>query len=82
MHPAGFGWLNTKGALTTFAAFAPSPAIAKLLAERDPVLVIFDGKPDQIHAASRTRVSGMILNMMLLENLSRTTEGLQPSVTP
>ena len=33
-----------------FSALAPSPALTKLLAERDPVLVVFDGTPDQIHA--------------------------------
>ena len=55
-----------------FSALSPSPAVTKLLAERDPVLVVFDGKPDQIHAASRTRLSGVILDAMMLESLSRT----------
>jgi hypothetical protein len=82
MHPSGFAWLNTKGALGMFSTLAPSPAVSKLLAERDPVLVVFDGKTDQIHAASRARLPGLILNMMLLENLNRTTEGPSPSVTP
>ena len=58
IHPSAFAWLNTKGALGMFSALAPSPALTELLAERDPVLVVFDGKPDQIHAASRTRLSG------------------------
>jgi hypothetical protein len=79
MHPSGFGWLNTKGALETLATFAPSPTIGKLLAERDPVLVVFDGKPDQIHGASRTRFPGLILNVMLLENLGQTGQTLQPA---
>jgi hypothetical protein len=82
MHPSGFAWLNTKGALSTFSTLAQNPAVSKLLASRDPVLVVFDGKPDQIHAASRTRLPGLILNMMLLENLIRTTEGQTSSVTP
>jgi hypothetical protein len=43
-----------------------------LLAERDPVLVVFDGKPEQIHAASRTRLSGVMVDAMLLESLGRT----------
>jgi hypothetical protein len=72
IHPSAFGWLNTKGALGDFAKLAPSPAIAKLLSERDPVLVVFDGKTDQIHAASRARIPGLILDAMLLENLKRT----------
>jgi hypothetical protein len=72
IHPSAFAWLNTKGALGNFATLAPSPALAKLLAERDPVLVVFDGKTDQIHAASRARIPGLILDAMLLENLKRT----------
>jgi hypothetical protein len=82
IHPSAFAWLNTKGALGIFSALAPSPAVTKLLAERDPVLVIFDGKPEQIHAASRTRLSGVIMDVMLLESLSRTTLGQQSDAVP
>ena len=39
------------------------------------MLVVFDGKPDQIHAASRTRLSGVIIDVMMLESLSRTRDG-------
>jgi hypothetical protein len=77
IHPSAFVWVNTKGALGMFAAFAPNPALTKLLAERDPVLVVFDGTPEQIHAASRTRLSGVIMDVMLLEGLSQTKEGQQ-----
>ena len=78
MHPAAFAWLNTKGALGIFSALAPSPALTELLSARDPLLVVFDGTAEQIHAASRTRLSGLIMDVMLLESLSRTREGLQP----
>ena len=44
--------------------------LTELLAERDPVLVVFDGKPEQIHVASRTRLSGVIIDAMMLESLS------------
>jgi hypothetical protein len=76
MRPSAFGWLNTKGALGLFSTLAPNPALTRLLAERDPVLVIFDATAEQIHAASRTRISGLIMDVMLLESLSRTREGL------
>jgi hypothetical protein len=82
LHPSAFGWLNTKGALEMFSTLAPSPAAASLLAERDPMLVVFDVKPDQIHAASRTRLSGVILDVMALESLSRTQEELQSDGSP
>ncbi len=77
IHPSAFAWLNTKGALGIFSALAPNPAVASLLAGRDPVLVVFDGKSDQIHAASRTRLSGVMVDMMLLESLGRTVTASQ-----
>jgi len=77
MHPSAFVWLNTKGALGILSVLSPNPALTKLLAERDPVLVVFDGTAERIHAASRTRLSGLIMDVMLLESLGRTREGLQ-----
>jgi len=73
IHPAAFAWLNTKGALGILSALAPNQdALSGLLAGHDPVLVVFDGKPDQIHVASRTRLSGAIIDAMMLESLGRT----------
>ena len=72
MHPSAFAWLNTNGALGIFTALAPNPALTKLLGERKAVLVVVDGKADQIHAASRTRLTGLIMDAMLLEGVSRT----------
>ena len=77
IHPSAFAWLNTKGALGILSALAPNPALTKLLAGRDPILVVFDGTAEQIHAASRTRLSGLIMDVMLLESLGRASEGLQ-----
>ena len=81
IHPSAFAWLNTKGALGIFSALSPSPAVNGLLAEHDPVLVVFDGKPEQIHVASRTRLSGAIIDAMMLESLSRTLTPPQPKTT-
>lgn len=73
LHPSAFVWLNTKGALGLLSAMAPSPALGELLAGRDPVLAVFDGTPEQIHGASRTRVSGLIMDVMLIQGLGRAT---------
>ena len=54
---------------------APSPALGELMAGRDPILVVFDGSPEQIHAASRTRISGLIMDLMLIESLGQATSG-------
>jgi hypothetical protein len=78
IHPSAFVWLNTKGALGAFSVLAPNPAAASLLAERDPMLLVFDVKPNQIHGASRTRLSRVILDLMVLDTLSGAREG-EPS---
>jgi hypothetical protein len=80
IHPSAFGWVNTKGALGLFSALAPNPALAKLLGERDPVLVVFDATTEQIHAASRSRLTKLVVDLMLLESLGGTRQG-QPSET-
>jgi len=79
IHPSAFGWVNTKGALGILSTLSQNQAATGLLAERDPVLVVFDGKPEQIHAASRTRVSGAIIDAVLFESLSRTLTAPPPN---
>src|SRR5436190_16170332 len=80
IHPAAFAWLNTKGALGILSALAPNQeAVSSVLAGHDPVLVVFDGKPDQIHVASRTRLSGAIIDAMMLQSLGQTTTATQPN---
>jgi hypothetical protein len=71
LHPSAFGWLNAKGALGMLSTLTSNQAFSQLLAGRDPILVVFDGTPEQIHAASRTRISGLIMDLMLIENLGR-----------
>jgi hypothetical protein len=74
LHPSAFAWLNAKGALGILSAVAPNSALGEHLAGRDPILVVFDGAPEQIHAASRTRVTGLILDVMMLQSLGRATQ--------
>jgi hypothetical protein len=71
LHPSAFAWLNAKGALGVLSALSTNPAVSELMAGRDPILVVFDGTPEQIHAASRTRISGLIMDVMLLQSLGR-----------
>ncbi len=77
LHPSGFAWLNTKGAFEGLAALVPNPAIQKLVAERDPILVVFSGTMEQIRAVSRTQLSGLVMNLILLQGLSGTRTGSQ-----
>ena len=71
LHPSAFAWVNTKGALGMLSALAPSPALGELAAGRDPILVVFNGTPEQIRAASRTRITGLIMDVMLIESLGQ-----------
>jgi hypothetical protein len=71
MHPSAFAWVNTGGAFGVFSGLVDRPALTELLAGRDPVLVVFDGTAERIHAASRARLTGLIMDAMLLETLSR-----------
>jgi ferric-dicitrate binding protein FerR (iron transport regulator) len=73
LHPSAFAWLNAKGALGILSSLSSNPALSELAAGHDPILVMFDGTPEQIHAASRARVSGLIMDAMLIGNLSQAT---------
>jgi len=77
LHPSAFGWVNVKGAGEIVAPFIQKPALKELVASRDPILVVFDGSPELIHAASRTRISGLILDAMTIEHLGRMATGQQ-----
>jgi len=81
LSPSAFAWLNTKGALQGFEGFVTNPTIKTLLAERDPILVVFSGSTEQIRAASRTRITGMLTDVMLLESLTRIGTGAPPKDT-
>ena len=74
IHPSAFAWLNTKGAFELFSSLTQSQALKDLLAARDPALVVFDGTAERIHAASRARISGLIMDALLLESLSGRTQ--------
>jgi hypothetical protein len=57
--------------------------IQKLVAERDPILVAFSGLTEQIRAVSRTRLSGMVMNLLLLQGLDRAhTDSTQAGAQP
>ena len=82
LHPSAFAWLNAKGALGLLSTLTANPRVGQLVAGRDPILVVFDGSTEQIHAASRTRISGLIMDLMLLERMGRATAGQQSDSAP
>jgi len=77
LHPSAFAWLNPKGALGILSTLTTNPAVSELVGGREPILMVFDGTPEQIHAASRTRISGVIMDLMMMQNLSPATVGQQ-----
>jgi FecR protein/Putative zinc-finger len=82
LHPSAFAWLNASGALGILSTLTSNPALSDLVSGHDPILVVFDGTPERIHAASRTRISGLIMDLMLIENLGRATLGQQSDSVP
>ena len=66
LHHSGFFWFNTNGVVADLASLVESPALKSLLDSREPMLVVFDGEAERIHAASRTRLTGVLLDTMLL----------------
>lgn len=66
LHPSGFGWLNTGGAFRGLEGLASNTGLQRLLVERDPVLVVFDANAEQIRAVSRTPVTSLLMNTILL----------------
>jgi ferric-dicitrate binding protein FerR (iron transport regulator) len=82
LHPPAFAWLNAKGALGILSTLTSNPALSALAAGRDPILVMFDATPERIHAASRTRISGLILDAMLIQSLGGVTLGQQSQAAP
>ena len=71
LHPSAFAWLNPKGTLGMLSTLTGNSAFGELMTAEDPILVVFDGKPEQIRAASRTRISGLILNLMMIESVGQ-----------
>jgi hypothetical protein len=66
LHHSGFLWLNTNGVLRDLAGLIQSPALKSLMGSRDPLLVVLDGETERIRAASRNRLTSLILDTMLL----------------
>jgi hypothetical protein len=65
LHSSGFLWLNAGGVLSDLGASFNSPALQRL-AGREPLLIVLDGEMERIHAASRTRLTSLILDLMLI----------------
>jgi RecA/RadA recombinase len=78
VSPAGFAWLNTKGALSTLLAKIPNPALQKLAVDRDPVLVVLNADTEQLRLASRTRITSLVLDLMMTGSAAANVKAAQP----
>jgi hypothetical protein len=70
VHHSGFLWINTKGALSELSGLTSNAALKQLLEYRDPVLVVFDGSTERIEAASRTRLTSLVFDVLLAAGAS------------
>jgi len=76
VHNSGFFWLNTEGALADLAGLFPdAPVLQKLLERRDPVLIVLNGERERIYAASRTRLTSLLFDMMVVGRSSHEERG-------
>jgi len=66
IHHSGFFWINPNQALADIANFVGSPAVKNLIGTRNPTLVVVDGETERIHAASRTRLSSLMLDLLMV----------------
>lgn len=82
LHPSAFAWLNTRGAFAMLAPLVSNPTLSQLMSGRDPILVVVDGSAEQIRATSRTRISGLIMDLMLVDSLGRALEGQTSGASP
>jgi len=78
LHPSGFVWLNTHNALEGIANFLPPGSIKSLVENRQPFLAVVNGETEQIRASSRTRLTSLILDVMMTNAL---TGGVPRSAT-
>lgn len=78
LHHSGFFWFNTNGVVAEMASLVESPALEGLLNSREPILVIFDGEAERIHAASRSRLTGVLLDAVLVRGIPQESDSEQP----
>lgn len=65
VHHSGFFWLNTKGALADLSGLVSNEALKQLLENDEPLLVVIDGSTERIEAASRTRMTSLVFDVLL-----------------
>ncbi|MEX2260700.1 MAG: FecR domain-containing protein [Bryobacteraceae bacterium] len=65
-HNSGFIWINVQGALRDLAGLIQHPSLKLLLETRDPALIVLNGETERIHVASRTRLTSLILDLMVV----------------
>jgi hypothetical protein len=70
LHHSGFFWVNTNGILADLAGLVQSPALKGLMESHEPLLIVLDGETERIRAASRNRLTSLILEAMLLHGAS------------
>ncbi|HZO54413.1 MAG TPA: FecR domain-containing protein [Bryobacteraceae bacterium] len=79
VHHSGFVWLNTNGVLADLSALVQSPALKSLMDNRDPLLIVLDGEMERIRAASRSRLSSLVLDALLLKGAE---DAVRPKGSP
>jgi ferric-dicitrate binding protein FerR (iron transport regulator) len=77
LHHSGYIWVNANAALADAAALLNSPALNSLVGSRTPVLVVLDSETEQIRAASRTRLTSLVLDLLMSGRVHMVQKGAQ-----
>lgn len=67
LHQSGFVWINVGDAFGNLAGLLENSSYRKLLENREPSLLTFTGETERIRSASRTRLSSLLFDMLLVQ---------------
>ena len=72
INPSAFLWVNARGMLSGLAGLLPAnQTLGRLLVRKDPMLAVFTATPERIHAASRARISELLVDLMLMRGVGQ-----------
>ena len=66
LHNSGFVWVNTQGALSELAGTLQAGSLKTLLENRNPVLIALNAERERIRAVSRTRLTSVVLDLLMM----------------
>jgi hypothetical protein len=73
LHPSAFAWFHLEEAAKAAGEFAKNPALKAYQGLRAPSLIAINGETERIRAASRTRITSLVLDALMTKGPGRGT---------